>query len=259
MRRRGAVVGGGTAGLGEAIAQRLAADGTELLLWSRSEQRLAEAAERISSTHAVPVYTVAADAGSPDAAARVAEAAQRVLPSVDVLVLNAGGPKPCPPDRTDADDWRAALQLLTITPIELATRLLPGMRERGWGRVLAVLSSGVREPLPELAYSNSGRAALASWLKTVGRHVAGDGVTVNGIVPGRIDTDRVAALDRAAAERQGHDVAEVRRASEAGIPAGRYGRPEEFAAVAGFLCSDAASYLTASLISCDGGLMRSLT
>lgn len=252
-------MGGASSGLGAAIAAQLAADGTDLLLWSRSAARLTETAERLAARYGVRVHTVSADAGHPDSAALVAETALDRLGGVDIVVLNAGGPKPCPPDQTDADDWRQALQLLTVTPIDLATRLLPGMRERGWGRVVAVLSSGVREPLPELAYSNSGRAALASWLKTVGRLVAADGVTVNGVVPGRIDTDRVAALDAAAAARQQLEAAEVRRRSEAGIPAGRYGRPEEFAEVVGFLCSDAGSYVAASLISCDGGLMRSLT
>jgi 3-oxoacyl-[acyl-carrier protein] reductase len=133
------------------------------------------------------------------------------------------------------------------------------MRIRGFGRIIAVLSSGVREPLPELAYSNSGRSALASWLKTVGRAVAVDGVTVNGVVPGRIDTPRVASLDEAAAKREGIDAAEVRRRSVASIPAGRYGRPDEFASVVGFLASESAGYVTASLLSCDGGMMRSLT
>jgi 3-oxoacyl-[acyl-carrier protein] reductase len=247
-----AVVGGGGSGLGLAIAEKLAADGHDLLIWGRNQERLEAAAARIKG---VRVDTLAADASDPAAARRIAEAAG----DADICVLNAGGPPPAPADRTDPDTWRAALQLLTVTPIDLATRLLPGMRERGFGRIVAVLSSGVREPLPELSYSNAGRAALASWLKTVGRLVAADGVTVNGVVPGRIDTERVAALDRGAAERTGKDVAEIKAASIAGIPAGRYGRPEEFAAVVGFLASPAASYVTASLLSCDGGLMRSLT
>jgi 3-oxoacyl-[acyl-carrier protein] reductase len=254
-----ALVGGASAGLGAAIAERLAADGTDLLLWSRSEERLAPIAGTLRDRHGVTVHTVAADAADPDAAAAVAERAEEVFGGVDVLVLNAGGPPAATADRTDADGWRTALQLLTITPIDLATRLLPGMRERGFGRIVAVLSSGVREPLPHLTYSNSGRAALAAWIKTLGREVAADGVTVNGVVPGRIDTDRVAQLDAAAAERAGTDPASARAASIATIPAGRYGRPEELAAVVGFLAGAASSYVTASLLACDGGLMRSMT
>jgi 3-oxoacyl-[acyl-carrier protein] reductase len=245
-----ALVGGGASGLGFAIAQKLAADGHDLVLWGRHQDRLDQAKSRLGNAE-----TIAADASDPAAAQRIAEEAG----DIDICVLNAGGPPPAPADRTDADTWRTALQLLTVTPIDLATRLLPGMRERGFGRVIAVLSSGVREPLPELSYSNAGRAALATWLKTVGRLVAKDGVTVNGVVPGRIDTERVAALDRGAAERTGKSEAEIKAASIASIPAGRYGRPEEFAAVVGFLASPAASYVTASLLSCDGGMMRSLT
>jgi len=253
-----ALVGGASAGLGAAIAARLAADGADLLLWSRSEERLEPVAAALRAEHGVTVHTVAADAAHPDAAAAVAERAQQVLGGVDICVLNSGGPPPATADKTDADGWRAALQLLTVTPIDLATRLLPGMRERGHGRIIAVLSSGVREPLPHLTYSNGGRAALAAWIKTLGREVAADGVTVNGVVPGRIDTDRVAQLDAAAAKRTGTDPASVRAASIATIPAGRYGRPEEFAAVVGFLAGRESSYVTASLLACDGGLMRSL-
>ncbi|XVU27765.1 SDR family oxidoreductase [Actinoplanes sp. CA-054009] len=247
-----AVVGGASSGLGAAIARTLAAQGVDLLLWARDQGRLDAVARTIDG---VDVETVTADATDPGAAEKIARRAEQT----DILVLNAGGPPPAPADRTDPGTWRTALQMLTVTPIDLATRLLPGMRERGFGRIVAVLSSGVREPLPELSYSNSGRAALAAWLKTVGRTVAADGVTVNGVVPGRIDTERVAALDRAAAERTGRTPDDVRAASIATIPAGRYGNPDEFAAVVGFLASPAASYVTASLISCDGGLMRSLT
>ena len=259
MTARRALIGGATSGLGAATADNLAAAGHSVLLWARDESRLAGRAQELRSRFGVEVHTVAADAVDQDAAATVAAAADELLGGIDVLVLNAGGPKPCPPDATDSESWRSALQLLTVTPIDLATRLLPGMRERGFGRIIAILSSGIREPLPELAYSNSGRSALASWLKTVGRAVAVDGVTVNGVVPGRIDTSRVAALDQAAAQRQGIDTAEVKRRSVATIPAGRYGRPDEFAAVVGFLASESAGYVTASLLSCDGGMMRSLT
>jgi 3-oxoacyl-[acyl-carrier protein] reductase len=256
---RRAVIGGASSGLGAAIAHELAAHGSDLLLWARGEERLAKVAQDIRDRHKVTVHTVCADAASPEAAATIAAAALDRLGGVDICVLNAGGPKPAPADATDAASWREALQLLTVTPIDLATRLLPGMRERGFGRIIAVLSSGVREPLPDLAYSNGGRAALASWCKTVARTVAADGVTVNGVVPGRIDTERVEALDRAKAERTGVDAATVRASSMAEIPTGRYGRPDEFAAVVGFLASDASSYVTASMFSCDGGLMRSLT
>ncbi|MET3805842.1 3-oxoacyl-[acyl-carrier protein] reductase [Nakamurella sp. UYEF19] len=251
------VVGGGSSGLGLAIAEGFAARGAELLLWARNRDRLEEAAARIRLEHPdAAVHVAAADAADPAAAEQIAEAATAMMGGVDVLILNAGGPPPCPPDRTDAQGWRNALQLLAVTPIDLATRLLPGMRAQGWGRVVAVLSSGVREPLPELAYSNGGRSALTAWLKTVSATVAPDGVTVNGVLPGRIDTARVATLDAARAQREGRSVEEVRASSAAGIPAGRYGDPREFAAVALFLASESGSYVTGSFLSCDGGQAR---
>ncbi|MGN6242440.1 MAG: SDR family oxidoreductase [Motilibacteraceae bacterium] len=259
MTRRRAVVGGASSGLGRAVAEELARTGAHLLLWSRDLDRLERVAAELRTAHpGCEVDVLSADASSPAAAAEVADAALDRLGGVDLLVLNAGGPPACPPTDTTPDQWRTALQLLTITPIDLTTRLLPAMRAQRYGRVVAVLSSGVREPIVDLPYSNSGRVALAAWLKSVAAAVAHDGVTVNGVVPGRIDTERVAALDAGRAQRQGQAVEEVRAASEAVIPARRYGTPAEFASVVGFLASDAASYVTGSLLAADGGLLRGL-
>lgn len=255
--RRVAVVGGATSGLGVASARALAGSGHDLLLWSRDQERLDAAAEELAALGGT-VRTVAADAADPGAAAVVADAALDAFGRVDVLVLNAGGPPVARADEVTAEGLRAAFQLLAVTPVDLANRLLPQMRERGSGRVVAIMSSGVREPIDTLAYSNAGRAALAAWMKTLARTVADDGVTVNGVLPGRIATPRVASLDAAAAQRTGRDVEDVSRASAASIPAGRYGRPEELAAVVAFLASDAASYVTGTTIACDGGALRSL-
>jgi 3-oxoacyl-[acyl-carrier protein] reductase len=252
-----AVIGGAGSGLGRACAEALARAGADLVLWSRGRDALERAAGELRSRYGVTVHVHPADATDPDAARSVAAAAGELLGGVDVCVLNAGGPPPCPPDRTDAAAWQRAFQLLATTPIDLATRLLPGMRERGFGRIVAVLSSGVREPLPELCYSNAGRAALTAWLKTVAGVVAADGVTVNGVLPGRIATPRVASLDAGRADRLGVPVERVRADSEAGIPLHRYGTPDEFAAVVGFLASAAASYVTGAFLSCDGGMARS--
>ena len=257
LRGRTAVVGGGSSGLGRASAEALAAEGCDLLLWSRRADALASVAAAIRTAHRVRVEHVAADATDAGAAATVAAAAEAFGP-IDILVSNAGGPPTVDPIATDPDGWQRSFQLLAATPIELATRLLPGMRERGWGRVVAILSSGVRQPIPDLVYSNAGRSALAAWLKTAARAVAADGVTVNGVMPGRIATPRIHELDSGRAEREGTTEDAVRAAHIGNIPAGRYGEPAELGALVAFLASERASYVTGQLVAVDGGLIAGL-
>jgi 3-oxoacyl-[acyl-carrier protein] reductase len=257
LQGRRALVGGATSGLGAAVAELLAGEGCRLMLWSRDEQRLELTAARLRSD-GTEVEIVAADASLPAAAAFVSSRALQAYGGVDIAVLNAGGPPPVDPLATTEEGWLSSLRLLLLTPVGVASALLPGMRERGWGRIVAILSSGIREPIPALVYSNAGRAALAAWLKTVSREVAGDGVTVNGVVPGRIATARTASLDEARALREGRDVTEIRAESSAQIPRGRYGEPAEFAAAVAYLCSERAGYQTGSLVPVDGGMLRGL-
>jgi 3-oxoacyl-[acyl-carrier protein] reductase len=180
--------------------------------------------------------------------------AGRALGPLDIAVLNAGD-RPCRPTATDAEGWERAFQLLATTPIDLATRLLPGMRERGWGRIVAIMSYGVRQPIETLVYSNAGRSALGAWLKTTARVVAADGVTLNGVLPGRFDTPRIEALDRGTAADRARAEA-VRAAHEATIPARRYGRPDELAGLVAYLCSEPARYQTGTFTAVDGGLLE---
>lgn len=258
LRGRTALVGGASAGLGRATAERLAAEGCKLALWSRGGEGLEKAAEEIRKLHSVVVVTIAGDATDPAAAAKVAWQAERSLGPIDIAVLNAGGPIASEATKTDPAEWRRSFQLLAITPIELATALLPGMRKRGWGRIVSIMSSGIRQPIPELAYSNACRSALAAWLKTIAPEVIADGVTVNGVIPGRLETARTAALDKAKAEKTGSTAQEVRAQLERSIPAGRYGHPDELAAYVAWLCSDPARYQTGTFVPIDGGMLRSL-
>jgi 3-oxoacyl-[acyl-carrier protein] reductase len=254
---RTAVVGGASAGLGAAVAESLAAEGCRLLLWARNRERLQATAQRLGQAHGVKVETLDADAADPDAADRILEAA-RHLGRVDICILNAGGPPTVDPLATDPDGWRRAFQLLAITPIAIATALLPAMRAQRHGRVVALMSSVVREPIPSLVYSTAGRSALAGWLKTAAVAVAADGVTINGVLTGRVQTARIDSLDRERAEREGRSLDEVQAEAQAAIPAGRYGRPDELASLVTYLCSDAASYVTGALIPIDGGLLRAV-
>ncbi len=248
---RTAIVLGATSGIGSAIADALAAEGVNIVVVGRDADRTTARAAQLAS--ATPVT---ADLTEPDAPATIVAAAESAYGQVDIVVLNGGGPPPGTADATTPEAAGDAFGLLVRPHVDLVQRVLPGMRERGWGRFIAVGSSGVHQPLPNLALSNLGRAALAGYLKTLANEVAGDGVTVNMVLPGRIQTERVDKLDRANAEKAGKAVEDVRAASMATIPVGRYGRPEEFGAVAAFLAGEPASYVTGQEIRVDGGLVR---
>ncbi|RJQ76650.1 SDR family oxidoreductase [Pseudonocardiaceae bacterium YIM PH 21723] len=250
---RTALVCASTGGLGEAVARALAAEGANVVVSGRRGDRAKEIAAELP--HAVGVEV---DLTAEDGPAQLVAAATEAFGPPDILVLNGPGPKPGPAADIGVEDAGTALNALVNQQIRLVSALLPGMRERGWGRILAIGSSGVAAPIPNLALSNLGRAALAGYLKTLAGEVAADGVTVNLLLPGRIATDRTAALDQANATRTGREVTEVQRQSAATIPAGRYGTPDEFAAAAAFLCGSPASYITGTALRCDGGLIRSL-
>lgn len=252
LRGRTALVLGSTSGMGLASAQALAAEGANVVLTGRRGALAAEQAAALPSA-----IGVEADLTDPATPARLVEQAVEAYGGIDVVVLNSGGPAPGRAVDREPEQLEEAFRTLMVQHHRFVTLTLPGMRERGWGRIVAIGSSGVQAPLENLALSNVARAGLAGYLKTLAAEVASDGVTVNMVLPGRIDTDRVTSLDRANAERQGTTEEAVRAASEAAIPAGRYGRPEEFAAAVVFLASEAASYVTGIQLRVDGGLVRS--
>ncbi|MFE1174839.1 SDR family oxidoreductase [Streptomyces sp. NPDC058773] len=250
---RTALVCSSTQGIGEAIAAALAAEGARTVVSGRRGARAKEIAARLS--HAIGVES---DLLSPHGPEELFQATVDAFGPPDVLVLNGPGPKPGQAADLTVEDVDSAIETTVRPHIRLISLALPAMRARGWGRILAVGSSGVAAPLANLALSNLGRAGLAGYLKTLATEVAADGVTVNLLLPGRIRTDRTAAVDAANAARTHRTVAEVERDSVASIPAGRYGHPAEFGATAAFLCGAPASYVTGVALRCDGGLVRAL-
>jgi 3-oxoacyl-[acyl-carrier protein] reductase len=242
---RVALVLGASRGLGRAIAEALGREGARVALASRSAEGLEEVAAGIESETAV----VGVDTGDEGAVAALPGRVAEALGPVDILVLNTGGPPAGGALDADADAWRAAYQSLVLAPLALAQACVPGMRERGWGRIVSVSSTSVREPIPNLTLSNANRMATVGLLDTLAREVAADGVTVNTIATGRFATERLAQLygSLEGAEEQ----------ARADVPAGRLGRPEEYGDLVAFVCSDRAGYLTGTVIPLDGGITRS--
>ncbi|MEZ5063036.1 MAG: SDR family oxidoreductase [Solirubrobacterales bacterium] len=242
---RVALVLGASRGLGRAIAEALAREGARVAISARSQEDLEEVAAGLDTETAV----LPADTGDEEAVAALPERVAATLGPVDILVLNTGGPPPGGALDADSDAWRDAYGSLVLAPLLLARACVPGMRERGWGRIVSVSSTSIREPIPGLALSNSNRMATAGLLETLAREVAADGITVNTIATGRFGTERLAGLYGSieAAEEQ----------ARADVPAGRLGRPEEYGDLVAFVCSERAAYLTGAVIPLDGGLTRS--
>jgi 3-oxoacyl-[acyl-carrier protein] reductase len=247
-----ALVCGASRGLGRAVAGELAEEGAALAVCSRDAEQLDVAAAELGA------FAVAADLAVSGEPTRVVEATVERLGRLDVLVANTGGPPAGTHDTLTLDDWDAATALLLRSTVELATAALPGMKERGWGRILAITSVAVKQPVDNLVLSNSLRAAVTGFAKTLSREVAPYGITVNTILPGYTATERVTELNRANAEREGVEPAEIQARLEASIPLGRLAEPREFAALAAFLASERAGYITGGAFAVDGGWLRGL-
>jgi 3-oxoacyl-[acyl-carrier protein] reductase len=245
-------------GLGKGIAEALAAEGSNVLLCGRSEDKLAAAAAGINANGQGTAQYTTIDLSDKDASSALFDVAMEKLGGVDILVNNTGGPPPGSIIAQDGSLWRAHFEMMVMRVVEITDLCLPGMRISSWGRIITVGSSGVVQALPNLGMSNALRSTLVGWSKSLSTEVAGDGITANMVIPGRIHTERVDELDAAASKRTGKSVDDVARASRATIPVGRYGKVEEFAAVAVFLASQGASYVTGSVIRCDGGAIRSV-
>jgi 3-oxoacyl-[acyl-carrier protein] reductase len=243
---RVALVGGATQGIGRAVAEVLVSEGARVVVTARDEERTAGVAGEIGAEAGFGW-----DTGDIDAAGRLVERVQERVGQVDILVTNTGGP-PAGPDPlgfTDAQ-WQEAHRHLVLGPLALLRRVLPGMRERRWGRVVGIASTSVREPLAYLMLSNAERSAALAAFKTLALHVAGDGVTINTLLTGQIATARIASLYGS--------MEQAESAAADAVPAGRLGRPEEMGWAAAFLCSDRAAYITGTAIAVDGGVLRGI-
>ena len=258
LRGRRALVMGASKGLGRAVAEALAREGATLAVSGRDAGRLAPVCDALRGLGAAAVSPLVADVADGATMDTLADAAVAAMGGVDVLVLNHGGPPPgTATDLTDAL-LRAWMEQIVLSPVRLANRLLPAMRERRWGRIIAVGSSGMIQPIPNLALSNVLRAAIVGWTKTLSEEVAADGVTVNVLAPGAIATDRLLETAHALAGKSGRPLEEVMAERAKTIPARRTGEPREFGAMGAFLASDAASYVTGTVTRVDGGMVRSV-
>ncbi|WP_037153286.1 SDR family oxidoreductase [Rhizobium freirei] len=245
-------------GLGHGIAVALAREGVNVLLCGRSGERLDSNCKAINAEGKGRADWVWADLSDENFVETVSRAVTEKLGGIDILVNNSGGPTPGTAEDITADRLETYFFSMVARIISLTNTLLPSMKAQGWGRILTVASSGVIEPIPNLALSNTLRPALVGWSKTLAGEVAAHGITVNMLLPGSIATDRLADLDAAAAKRSGKSLEDISAERQQRIPAGRYGRIEEFAATAAFLCSEPASYVTGTMVRCDGGAARAL-
>ena len=253
-----AMVGGGSRGLGFAVARALAREGADVSLASRRIETARDAAQRIAMETGAEVVGCEADLARASAIEGWYGATVGHFGGVDLLCVNTGGPPAGPALAFDDAAWQSAVDLLLFSAIRLVRLTVPSMTARGGGAMLFSTSSSVKEPNPTLALSNVVRASVAALAKTLANELAPARIRVNCLVPGRIDTDRVRELDAIRARQMGVSPEEQRAFSQGTIPLGRYGDPEEFGRAAAFLLSDASSYTTGATLQVDGGLIKSV-
>ena len=245
LENRVALVMGASRGIGRAIAAGLAREGARVAIASRSLERLEDAAREIGPG----VTPFVADASDLERLENLPSEVEAALGSIEILVLNTGGPPFGGALDHEREDWESAYRSLVLAPRVLAGAVVPGMRERGWGRILNVGSSSTREPIPGLNLSNAHRMAAVGFLKTLSREVAADGITVNTVATGRFATERLADA--------GGSLTAAEESAKQEVPAARLGQPEEYGDLVAFLCSERAAYITGTVIPIDGGLLRS--
>ncbi len=258
LNGKSALVAASSKGLGRAAAMQLAAEGAGVMISGRNESDLEAAAGEIErQTGAEVAYTVVDVSRGKDIENLVSRTAKR-FGGLDVLITNAGGPPAGNLDKFSDEDWQKAFELNLLSVVRLIRAALPHMREKGYGRIVNFTSSSIKQPLENLLLSNVFRTGVLGLSKSLAAELAPDGILINTLGPGRIATDRLASLDETRAGNQSVSVEEVRRQSEARIPLGRYGQPDEFARVATFLASEANTYVTGQALLVDGGMVKAL-
>ncbi len=253
LKGKRALVMAASRGLGLASALGLARAGCDLVICSRDEARIRTAAENIHRETAQRVHALVADVSGAEEAARLVNATVQRLGGLEIVVHNAGGPPPGEFLSMNDAQWQKAFDQNLMSFVRLVHAAVPELKKSGYGRILTIASSSIKQPIPNLVLSNAFRTAVWGLAKTLSRELAPDGILVNVVAPGRIQTERIEELDHANAERSGRSLNEVKRASVASIPMGRLGRPDELANVVVFLASEAASYITGQAIMVDGG------
>jgi 3-oxoacyl-[acyl-carrier protein] reductase len=252
LKGKRAIVMAASRGLGYASALGLAREGCKLVVCSRDPARIEAAAAAIVKETGAEVKALVADVSSASEAARLVDAARSAYGGVEIVVHNAGGPPSGETLQMTDEQWQKAFEQNLLSFTHIVSAAVPEMKKAGYGRVLTIASSSIKQPIPNLALSNALRAGVWGLAKTLSRELAPQGILVNVIAPGRIDTERIAELDQASAQRTGKSVEDVRKTSIAGIPLGRLGRPEELANLVVFLASEAGSYITGQAITVDG-------
>ena len=258
LKGKVALVGGSSRGLGRAVARELAAEGCAVVLCSRDPDAIARAGAEIAQQTGAETIAVAANLSDAGGAAHVVSTAMSRFGQVDVLVTNTGGPPAGSFESQSPEAWRCAMAQILESVLNLTRGILPGMKERQWGRIVNITSIAVKQPVDGLILSNSVRAAVTGFARTLANEVAPHGITVNNVLPGYTRTERLVELAGHLARTRGTDVREAYVQWEREIPMGRLGEPDELAALVAFLASPRAAYITGTSIAVDGGWTRSL-